>query len=82
MICGTISGGTDYGRLETKSPSLNGRKSTPTPKILGTAETYFCLPHQPKLSDFFALWLHWVSVVRDLNDDNVFPDTRQVDILD
>jgi hypothetical protein len=24
----------------------------------------FCLPHQPKFSDFFDLCLHWVSVVR------------------
>ena len=32
---------TDYGRLVKKSPSLNGRKSTPTPKFLGTAEAYF-----------------------------------------
>ena len=32
---------TDYGRLVKKSPSLHGRKSTPTPKILGTAEAYF-----------------------------------------
>ena len=32
---------TDYGRLERKSPSLNGRKSTPTTKFLGTAEAYF-----------------------------------------
>ena len=30
MICGTISRGTDYRRPERKSPSLNGRKSTPT----------------------------------------------------
>ena len=31
----------DYGRLERKSPSLNGRKATPTPKFLGMAEAYF-----------------------------------------
>ena len=24
----------------------------------------FCLPHRPKFSDFYDLWLHWVSVVR------------------
>ena len=24
----------------------------------------FCLPHGPKFSDFFGLYLHWVSVVR------------------
>ena len=32
---------TNYGRPVRKSPSLHGRKSTPTPKILGTAEAYF-----------------------------------------
>ena len=32
---------TDYGRPERKSPSLHDRKSTPTPKFLGTAEAYF-----------------------------------------
>ena len=32
---------TDYGHPERKQPSLHGRKFTPTPKFLGTAETYF-----------------------------------------
>ena len=32
---------TDYGRPVRKSPLLHGRKSTPTPKFLGTAEAYF-----------------------------------------
>ena len=32
---------TDYRRPVRKSPSLHGRKSTPTPKFLGTAEAYF-----------------------------------------
>ena len=32
---------TDYGRQERKKPSLHGRKFTPTPKFLGTAEAYF-----------------------------------------
>ena len=32
---------TDYGRLVRKSPSLHGRKSTPTPRSFGTAEAYF-----------------------------------------
>ena len=32
---------TDYGHPDRKLPSLNGRKSTPTPKFLGTAEAYF-----------------------------------------
>ena len=36
MICSM-----DYGCPVRKSPSLHGRKSTPTPKFLGTAEAYF-----------------------------------------
>ena len=32
---------TDYGLPVRKSPSLHGRKSTPTLKFLGTAEAYF-----------------------------------------
>ena len=31
----------NYGHPVRKSPSLYGRKSTPTPKFLGTAEAYF-----------------------------------------
>ena len=39
---------TDDGRPE--------RKSTPTPKFLGTyVQSIFCLPHRPKFSDFFDL---------------------------
>ena len=32
---------TDYGCPVRKLPSLHGRKSTPTPKFLGTAKAYF-----------------------------------------
>ena len=32
---------TDYRHLVWTSASLHGRKSTPTPKLLGTAEAYF-----------------------------------------
>ena len=32
---------TNYERPMSKSPSLHGRKSTPTPKFLGMAEVYF-----------------------------------------
>ena len=35
------SDGTDYGREVRKLPLLHSRKSTPTPKFLGTAEAYF-----------------------------------------
>ena len=36
---------TDYGRPVRKSPSLHGRKSTPTTKFLGTAKAYFVSPN-------------------------------------
>ena len=47
---------TDDGRPE--------RKSTPTPKFLGTAEAYFVCHIGQNLSDIFDSYLHWVSVVR------------------
>ena len=55
-----------YGRPVRKSPLLHGRKSTPTPKFLGTAEAYFVCHIGPNFQIFFDLCLHWVSVVRDL----------------
>ena len=36
-----------YGRPLRKSPSLPGRKSTPTPKFLGTAKAYFVCHIRP-----------------------------------
>jgi hypothetical protein len=39
LLCTTKSRTTDF--LVRKSPSLHGRKSTPTPKFLGTAKAYF-----------------------------------------
>ena len=33
-------------------------------KIFRYGRSIFCLPHRPKISDFFDLCLHWVSVVR------------------
>ena len=53
---------TDYGRPVKKSPSLHGRKSNPNPTFTGMVEAYFvCLIGQ-KISCFFDLCLHWVSV--------------------
>ena len=48
---------TDYGRPVRKSPSLNGRKSTPTPKFLGTPEAYFVCHISPnfQISMIYAL---------------------------
>ena len=34
-------------------------------QIFRYGQSIFCLPHQPKITDFFELCLHWVSVVRD-----------------
>ena len=39
---------TDYEHLVRKSPSLHGRKSTPTPKFLDAAEAYFVCYIGPK----------------------------------
>ena len=44
---------TDYGHPVRKSPSLHGR-------------SILSLPHRPKISDFFDLCHHWVSVTRGL----------------
>ena len=62
----TFSKARDNRRLVRKSTSMHGRKSTP--KFLGTAKAFFCLPRGPKFSNFFDLDLHWVSVVRVLFD--------------
>ena len=47
---------------------------TALPKINSQSQIYrygqniFCLPHLPKISDFFDLCLHWVFVVRGMYD--------------
>ena len=55
---------TDYGRPVRKSPPLHTRKSTLTPKFLGTAKAYFVCLIGPILQTFFDLCLHWVSLFR------------------
>ena len=55
---------TDYGRPVRKLPSLHGRKSNPQSQIFRYGRSIFCLPHRPKISYFFDLCFHWVSVVR------------------
>ena len=37
-------------------------------QIFRYGQSIFCLPHQPNFSDIFDLYLHWVSVVRGLDD--------------
>ena len=55
-IIGTLStitpwlmvGLTDYGRSVRKSPSLNGQKLNPSPKLFGMTEAYFVCHISPK----------------------------------
>ena len=37
-------------------------------QIFRYGRSIFCLPDLPEFSDFFDLCLHWVSVVRELDD--------------
>ena len=39
-------------------------KIKPQSQIFRSGRSIFCLSHRPKISDFFDLCLHWVSVVR------------------
>jgi hypothetical protein len=43
----------------TTRPKVNSHS-----QIFKYGRSIFCLPHQPKFSDFFDLCFHWVSVVR------------------
>ena len=36
-------------------------------QIFRYGQSLFCLPQRPKISDFFDLCLHWVSVVRGID---------------
>ena len=45
----------------TEQPKIHSHS-----QIFRYGRSIFCLPQRPKFSDFFALCLHWVSVVRDL----------------
>ena len=50
---------------------------TARPKIQFQSQNFrygrsiFCLPHRPKFSDFFDLCLHWVSVVRAMDIEEI-----------
>ena len=65
---------TGYGRLVRKSPSLQNMLwpylKTARPKINSQSQIFrygrsiFLLPHRPKFSDLFDLWVYLVSVVR------------------
>ena len=43
----------------TARPKINSHS-----QIFRYGQSIFCLPHRPKISDFFYLCLHWVSIVR------------------
>ena len=43
----------------TARPKINSHS-----QIFRYGRSIFCLPHGPKISDFFDLCLHWLSVVR------------------
>ena len=45
---------------------------TPIPNSWG-GQSIFCLPFGPKVSDFFDLCLHWVSVVRGHGHNHFLP---------
>ena len=67
---------TDYGRLVRISPSLHSQKFS-QPQIFRYGQSIFCLPHRPKFSDFFDLFLHWVSVVRAQSVLELFAKIQQ-----
>ena len=52
---------------------------TERPKIQSQSQIFrygrsiFCLPHRPKISDFFDLCLQWMSVVRGVNHGQTGP---------
>ena len=46
----------------TAQPKINSQS-----QIFRYGRSTFCLPHQPKISCFFEVRLHWVSVVCELN---------------
>ena len=65
------------GKLQNPNSSKHGLRTpgeeigfTAWPKIKSQSQIYrydrsiFCLPHQPKISGFFDLCLHWVFAVR------------------
>ena len=62
---------TDYGRPVRKSHSLSVQKSNPNSKFIGTAEAHFVCHIGPKISGFFELCLHWVSVVHETNQSKI-----------
>ena len=64
---------TDYGHPARKSPSLHGRKSTPTPKFIGMAEKYFVCHIGPNLYISLIYAFHWVFVVPGLNEPSTDP---------
>ena len=50
-------------------------------QIYTYGRSIFCLPHRPKISGFFDLCLHWVSVVRKLAWYNICTLARYLQCL-
>ena len=40
-------------------------------QIFRHSQSLFCLPHRPKFSGIFDLWLHWVSVWHGMDPDSL-----------
>ena len=60
MLCTT-----DDGCMIRKWPGEHGRELHPKSKFLVTTEAYLSATFGQNISDFFDLYLHWVSVVRE-----------------
>ena len=63
----------DFGH-ELQTPCEEWPKIHSYSQICRCGQSIFCLSHRPKFSDFFNLYLHWVSIVCDFSYWNtVFP---------
>ena len=51
-----------------KGPAKHGQELHSKSKFLVKAEAYLSATFGPKISDFFDICLHWVSVVREFMD--------------
>ena len=57
---------TEDGYMIRKWSAEHGQALHSKPKILVTFEAYLSATIGPNISDWFDLWLHWVSVVREV----------------
>ena len=54
-----------------KWPAEHGRELHTKPKFLVMAKAYLSATFGQNISDFFDLYLHWVSVVRVFSDSTL-----------